>query len=58
MYHLREVRQNIKILKTLHVWGLAPENYQNISHHWREEILLMVPTQEKQIFPLNLHWAE
>jgi hypothetical protein len=24
--HLRELRQNVKILKTLNVWGLTPEN--------------------------------
>jgi hypothetical protein len=56
--HLRELRQKIKTLRTLHVSGLAPENYQDRNHHWRDEILLMVPTQEKQNFPLNLHWTE
>jgi hypothetical protein len=34
---MRDLRQNIKILKTLHVWGLAPENYQDRNHHWRDE---------------------
>jgi hypothetical protein len=56
--HLRELRQNIKILKTLHVWGLAPESCQDRNHQWRYEILRMVPTYERQIFPLNIHWTE
>jgi hypothetical protein len=38
--------------------SLAPENYQDRNHHWRDEILRIVPTQEKDIFPLNLHWTE
>jgi hypothetical protein len=32
--HQRELSKIIK--KTPHVWGLAPEYYQNRSHHWRE----------------------
>jgi hypothetical protein len=33
------------------------ENYHDRNHHWREEKLLMVPTQEKKI-PLNLYLKE
>jgi hypothetical protein len=50
-----ESQENVKLLKTLHVSGLAPKNYHNRNHHWRKEILLKVPNQENQIFPLNLH---
>jgi hypothetical protein len=38
--------------------SLAPDDYQDRSHHWRDGILRMVPAQENQIFPLNLHWTE
>jgi hypothetical protein len=48
----------MKYLKTPHVWGLSPENYHDRNHCWREDILLMVPTQEKLIFSLNLHMTE
>jgi hypothetical protein len=51
--HLRELRQNIGIIKALHVRGLTPEDYQDKNNDWRDEILCMVPTQEKQIFLLN-----
>jgi hypothetical protein len=46
--HLRELRQNIKILKIL-----APENYQDKNHHWRDEILRTVPIQEKIFLTLS-----
>jgi hypothetical protein len=35
--HQRELRQTIEILKAPHVYGLAPENYQNRSPHWRDK---------------------
>jgi hypothetical protein len=38
--------------------AFAPENWYDRNHHWTEEILLMVPTEEKQIFPLNIHLTE
>jgi hypothetical protein len=34
--------ENIKLLKILHVWGLAPENCHDRNRHWRKEILLML----------------
>jgi hypothetical protein len=49
--HLRELRK-FKIIKTLHVWGLSIEKYQDRNHQWREAIHLMVPTKEQRIFPL------
>jgi hypothetical protein len=39
------------MLKIVHVWDLAPENYQDRNLHWSEAIILTVPTWEKQIFP-------
>jgi hypothetical protein len=36
-------------IKNSHVCGLAPENYHDRNHHWREAVLLMVPTEEKKI---------
>jgi hypothetical protein len=45
--NLRELTKH-QFNKMLHVWGLAPGNYHDRNHRWREEILLMVP--------LNLTW--
>jgi hypothetical protein len=50
-----ENRLNIKNSTRI---SLAPEKYQDRNHHWRDEILSMVPTQGKQDFALNLHWTE
>jgi hypothetical protein len=34
------------------------KNNEDRNNIWRDEIIRMLPTQGKQIFPLNLHWAE
>jgi hypothetical protein len=52
--HLRELRQNIKILRTLHVWGLAPRYYQHRKHHWRNEILVWYQ-QKKNKFSHSIY---
>jgi hypothetical protein len=53
--HLRELRKYL-IIKTPHVvWGLASKKHLGRNHHWREGILLLVPTQEKQMFLFKLH---
>jgi hypothetical protein len=35
--HRPSVRVKTKYTKTPHAWGLAPEYYQNRSHHWRDK---------------------
>jgi hypothetical protein len=50
-------KKTLTYLKTLHVRGLAPDNYQDRNHRWRETIFLIIPTQ-KTNFPLNLHLTE
>jgi hypothetical protein len=44
--YMRELRKHL-FIKTIHVWGLAPENYQYRNRRWRDEILRTVPAQEK-----------
>jgi hypothetical protein len=48
----------MKLLKTLHLQGLKSEKYHDRNHYWKEAVLLKVPTQEKQMFPLNLDLTE
>jgi hypothetical protein len=47
---LRELRQNVKILTNLHVWDLASENYQNISHYWRSKFFVWHQHKKKHQF--------
>jgi hypothetical protein len=50
---LQELRQNIKILKTLHVWGFALKKNQG-----REKNSPYGTNTKKKKFPLNIHWPE
>jgi hypothetical protein len=53
---MRELRQSIKLLN-LYTYDALHQRIIK-TEVLRDEILRMVPTQEKQIFPLELHLTE